>query len=122
MNQQIDVSGQGNIIRVSGSGKLRIGNQSIEVSGEGNEVMISSGGTLRIGGQSPKPPEVRRGQIWQHNVFERRYQVISVRNGVARCLVLDTDGLPITADGKARVLDVTVINMRYTYKLVGGAS
>lgn len=118
MNQDINVSGEGNTIRVFSGGKLRIGNQSVEVSGEGNNVTIASGGTLRIGGQSPKPPAVRRGQIWQHNVLKRRYQVISVRNGVARCLVLDTDDEPIKADGKALIEDMATVNMRYAYKLV----
>lgn len=118
-NQDSRVSGEGNVIRVFSGGKLRIGNQSIEVSGEGNSVVVASSGSLRIGGQSPKPPEVRRGQVWQHNVLKRRYQVISVRNGVARCLVTDTDGKPIKdGDGKARVEDVTAVNMRYAYKLV----
>lgn len=119
-NQDINVSGEGNTIRVFSGGKLRIGNQSVDVSGEGNLVTIADGDSLRIGGLLPAPPKVKRGQIWQHNVLARRVQVISVRNDIARCLVLDTDDEPIIDNGKAQISDVTAINMRY--KLVGGAS
>lgn len=125
-NQQIDVSGAGNIIRVFGAGKVRIGNQSVEVSGADNSVVVASSGDLHIGGQSPRHacvPEVKRGQLWQHNVLARRYQVISARDGVARCLVTDVLGTPIKdGDGKALIEDITAINIRYAYKLVGGAS
>lgn len=190
MNQDIQVSGEGNTIRVFSGGHLRIGNTDISVSGEGNSVVVASSvrstcatRTLRIEGREPlsvargqiwahgllrvqvlsvsdgyarclitdengeavkdepvelaawhirrfydyvglaAPPKVRRGQVWQHHILKRRYQVISVRNGVARCLVTDLTGSPIKdGDGKARVEDVTTINMRYAYALVGGAS
>lgn len=66
-NQNIEVSGEGNVIRVFGSGKVRIGNQSVTVSGTVNSVVVS-GGDLHIGGQPPKrkPPKVSRAtrKVW----------------------------------------------------------
>lgn len=120
MNQDIQVSGENNTIRVIGSGKLRIGNQSVDVSGENNSVVISAG-SLHVGSPTTTRPKVCRGQVWAHNVLARRYQVISVRDGVARCLVTDEDGKPITdGDGRATIQDLSTINMRYAYALVSG--
>jgi hypothetical protein len=118
-NQNIEVSGENNRILVTGKGSLRIGNQSVEVSGENNSVVISSG-SLHIGGRRVKPPEVRRGQVWQHKVMARRYQVISVRRDYARCLVCDANGKPITSDGKAMIQDIVTVNLRYAWRLIGG--
>lgn len=125
-NQDINVTGERNVIRVIGSGSLKVGNQSVDVSGTNNRVVISAGGSLHVGSlhvgspTTTRPPTVCRGQVWQHNVLARRYQVISVRNGLARCLVTDMSGKPIRDDGKAIIQDITTINLRYAYALVSG--
>lgn len=124
-NQEISVSGKRNIIRVLGSGSLHIGNQSIDVSGKDNSVTVSASGSLTIGGQHdpnpPKPPKVKPGQIWAHNVLARRYQVISLRGNTARCLVTDESGQALkVGSGKATIQDLTTINIRYAYHLVSG--
>lgn len=114
----INVDGTGNTVFTSGGGK----SLSVDVGGADNVVIVSGKGTLRIGGHhAQKPPTVKRGQTWQHNLIARRYQVISVRGNTARCLVTNTNGKPITdGDGRATIQDLSTINMRYAYKLVRG--
>lgn len=119
----INVDGAGNNVFVSGGGKsLRV-----EVDGADNVVIVRSGGTLRIGGQQaqtrPTRPQVKRGQVWQHGVIARRYQVISVRSDTARCLVTDLSGKALRDDsGEALIQDIGTINIRYAYTLVTGGS
>lgn len=126
-NQDINVSGENNVIRVLGSGSLHVGNQSVEVSGEGNSVVVASGGDLVIGGKNPvhrkkAPPEVKRGQEWGHKTLPRHYKIIRVRDDVALCQLLRTNGKPFVRDGKPIIEERSVINVRYGWDLVREAT
>lgn len=121
MNQDIRVDGTGNSVLASGGGKsLRI-----EVDGADNVVIVRSGGTLTIGARQaqepPKTPTVKRGQVWQYDGRER-YQVISVRDGLARYFVTNARGKPIVGDdGKALIKDIAVTRFRFSaWRLMGG--
>lgn len=115
-SQDIRVDGAGNSIFVSGSRK----SLSVDVDGADNVVVVRSGGTLRIGGQqqAQKPPHVRRGQIWQHGTLPRRYKIIRVRDNVALCQLLRTNGKPFARDGKPITEERSTINIRYGCHLV----
>lgn len=126
-NQDINVSGANNVIRVIGSGKMRVGNQSVDVSGEGNSVVVASSGDLHIGGKNPvhrkkAPPMVRRGQVWAHKTITvRRMYIVSVRDEVALCVAVGADNATLTRNGKPITARHNIINIRYGWDLVRGA-